>query len=328
MARKTKKPLRMKADEIQNRSAPVKIPAVLYARLSKADADTGKDSMVNQLQLLRTYAEQIEELEVVKEFCDDGFSGTNFKRPAYEEMMEGVHDGRYRCVVVKDLSRLGRSYLETSDLLEFEFPLFGCRFISVNDGIDTKYAQVDTILTGLKNIMNQKYAEDLSRKIKAAFQPKIQNGDFLGGPAPYGYSRDPENKARLMVNEDTAAVVRKIFRMKAERMSDTEVVDWLNKEGIPTPSAYNRMQKTGELPARQKKWITDTVRTITINPAYLGHVVHGKFKEKQYLGQKDERSKRTEWVVYENINPAIIPQELFDEVQRIRPTIRGSRRRK
>ena len=136
-----------------------------------------------------------------------------------------------------------RSYLETSDLLEYELPLFGCRFISVNDNIDTKYSPIDTILVGLKNIMNQKYAEDISRKIKASFQTKIEKGEILGGRAPYGYLRDPENKGRLLPDERTAPVVRKIFQMKLEGLNDPAICRKLDEEGVLCPSDYHRGRK-------------------------------------------------------------------------------------
>ena len=327
MARKTKKALRMKSAE-PSKAVQEKVPAVLYLRLSKADSDTGKDSMENQLQLLRAYAAEKEELEIVAELFDEGFSGTNFRRPAYEEMMDGVHSGIYRCIIVKDLSRLGRSYLETSDLLEYELPLFGCRFISVNDNIDTKYSPIDTILVGLKNIMNQKYAEDISRKIKAAFRPKIEKGEMLGGPAPYGYLRDPKNKGRFLINEETAPVVRRIFQMKLEGLNDPAVCRQLEEEGILCPSDYNRWKKSGVMPDNPGHWKADTIRTITINPLYLGHMVHGKFKQKSYVGERDKRTRRSEWKVYENVNPPIVTQEIFDAVQKIRPTLVGSGRRK
>lgn len=327
MARKTKKILRMKSAEPQ-KVTQEKVPAVLYLRLSKSDSDTGKDSMENQLQLLRTYTEKIEELEIAAELFDEGFSGTNFRRPAYEEMMEGVHSGIYRCIIVKDLSRLGRSYLETSDLLEYELPLFGCRFISVNDNIDTKYSPIDTILVGLKNIMNQKYAEDISRKIKASFQTKIEKGEILGGQAPYGYLRDPENKGRLLPDERTAPVVRKIFQMKLEGLNDPAICRKLDEEGVLCPSDYHQWKKNGVLPENLSHWKADTVRTITTNPVYLGHMIHGKFKKKTYVGERDKRTKRSEWVVYENVNPPIVAKEVFDAVQKIRPTLVGSGRRK
>lgn len=327
MARKTKKALRMNNAE-NPKTEREKIPAILYLRLSKADADTGKDSMENQRQLLRTYAEKIDELEIAAELYDEGFSGTNFRRPAYEEMMDGVHAGIYRCIIVKDLSRLGRSYLETSDLLEYELPLFGCRFISVNDNIDTKYSPIDTILVGLKNIMNQKYAEDISRKIKASFRTKIEKGDMLGGPVPYGYLRNPENKGRLLPDKETAPVVRKIFRMKLEGLNDPAVCRILDAEGILCPSDYHQWKKNGVMPENLSHWKADTVRTITINPVYLGHMVHGKFNEKSYVGERDKKKKRSEWVIYENVNPPIVTREVFEAVQKIRPTLVGSGRRK
>ena len=237
MARKSRKPSRAKI-YVPEESAGKKIPTVLYLRLSKADAATGRDSMLSQEQLLRSCIEKLEDLEIVKVFSDDGFTGTNYHRPAYEVMMDGVHEGLYKCIVVKDLSRLGRSYLETSDLLEYELPVFGCRFISVNDNIDTDISPVDTILVGLKNIMNQKYAEDISRKIKTVFKAKKEKGEVLGGPVPYGYLRDPQNCGRLIIDQEIAPIIQILFQMKVAHMTDKEAAELPTKEEITTPTDY------------------------------------------------------------------------------------------
>ena len=300
-----------------------RIPAALYARLSKADIATGKDSMENQLLLLRSFAEKIAEIKVVKELIDDGFTGTNFKRPAYEELMDGVHAGDIKCIIVKDLSRLGRSYLETSDLLELELPLFGCRFISINDNIDTLYAPIDSILVGLKNLMNQKYAEDISRKIKSSFGHRATNGEFLGGQVPYGYLRDPRNKGRLYVDEYASLVVRWIFHMKCDWMNDTQIVRKLDSELILPPSQYMKKLRTGKTPDTYAGWRNDTIRTMTQNPVYLGHVIHGKLKKRNYLGEEKHKAKRKDWIIYENMNPPIISQDTFDEAVRVRTLLTG-----
>ena len=319
--RRTRKRNRMRSEG--DGSAKEKTPAVIYARLSRADEYSGKDSMKNQLMMLRSAAEQIEDIELCGEFQDDGYSGLSFDRPAFEAMMDGIYKGKYKCVIVKDLSRLGRNYLETSDLLEREFPLLGCRFISVSDRIDTKYSQADTILTGLKNIMNQKYAEDISKKIRTAIRPKIENGEFLGGPAPYGYKRDPENRGRLLIDEPAAEVVRRIFQMKLDEMNDGEAARRLTKEHILNPSEYFRWKKTGEEPEPYKGWNARQIRAISVNPVYQGHVIHGKFRDKKFPGEKDMRTKKEDWIICENVNPPVISQEVFDRVQEIRPHLKG-----
>ena len=210
MARKSRKVLKNSVRStgqqvVESRTVNYKIPTVMYCRLSKADEITGKESMTSQRDIIRQHIEKMEDLEIVAEFLDDGYSGTNYRRPQFEEMMAGVRNGDYGCMVVKDLSRLGRSYLETSDLLEMELPLYGCRFISVNDHIDTDDGQIDSILVGLKNIMNQQFAEDISKKIKCGFRQRAKNGEMLGGPATYGYKRNPENVGYYLIDEEAAA---------------------------------------------------------------------------------------------------------------------------
>lgn len=314
MARKSRKTHRLSNTAEIIAQAP-KVPTAIYCRLSKADEVTGRYSMESQLEILRQFVGAKEELEIADEFLDDGYSGTNYDRPQFEAMMDGIRAGKYKCMVVKDLSRLGRSYLETSDLLEMELPLHGCRFISVNDHIDTDVADIDSILVGLKNIMNQKFAEDISRKIKAGFRERAARGETLGGRLPYGYKRNPENVGYLLIDEEAAAIVRRIFDMKISGMKDPPICRALYADGIITPRQYHDWKVKGVEPGEPLMWRNDTVRTITLNRVYLGHVVHGKFKEKQYIGQKDSKTRPSEWVWYENVNPPIITQEIFDAAQ-------------
>ena len=324
MARKSRKNLKIQTRPAEAEPETVisqKIPTAIYCRLSKADDITGRDAMDGQLEIIRQFVETKDELETAAEFMDDGYTGTNYRRPQFEEMMDGVRDGLYKCIVVKDLSRLGRSYLETSDLLEMELPLFGCRFISVNDHIDSDDGQIDTILVGLKNIMNQKFAEDISRKIKGDFRERAKRGEMLGGPVPYGYMRNPKNKGYLLIDEESAKVVRHIFDLKIEGKSDPDICRQLDSEGIMTPRQYHDFKMKGVKPEKPGGWIADTVRNITINPIYLGHMIHGKFKEKQYIGQRASQAKRKDWKIYENVNPAIISQETFDKAKDIRDKI-------
>lgn len=321
MARKSRKELRIKEENKLQPDTISKIPTVLYCRLSKADDITGKDSMENQKQFLRNFVAGKEDLEIKEIFCDDGFSGTNYDRPAYEMMMDGVRAGSYQCIVVKDLSRIGRNYLETSDLLEFELPLFECRFISVNDGIDTAVLQIDTILVGLKNLMNQKYAEDISRKIKVNFKARKEQGQMLGGSPPYGYIRNPENKGYLIIDEEAAGVVRKIFEMKISGMNDTAIARELNTQGILSPTNYKQLKKNGIESDKKISWRADTVKEITLNPVYLGHIVHGKFYEKKFIGDKLHKARKKDWTIYENINPPIVTEETFHEAKLARERI-------
>ena len=325
MARKSRKNFKIdigtaspQAEAVATQEKDIKIPTVIYCRLSKADEITGKESMASQKDILRQFVEEKEELDIVAEFLDDGYSGTNFRRPQFEEMMEGVREGIYKCMVVKDLSRLGRSYLETSDLLEMELPLYGCRFISVNDHIDTDEEQIDSILVGLKNIMNQQFAEDISKKIKGGFRERAKRGEMLGGPATYGYKRNPENVGYYLIDDEAAEVVRHIFELKISGMLDPAICRQLYKEGVMTPKQYHDLKFKGKEPEEIGKWNPDTVRTILLNPVYLGHMIHGKFKEKVYLGEPDHKTKRKDWVIYEDVNPPIISQETFDKAKEVR----------
>lgn len=325
MARKSRKTYRENLYgtdcAVQKIPEKTKSAVAAYCRLSKADEITGRESMASQTEIIRQFVDAREDMELADVFVDDGYSGTNYERPQFEKMMEGIRAGKYQCMIVKDLSRLGRSYLETSDLLEMELPLFGCRFISVNAHIDTATEQIDTILVGLKNIMNQKYAEDISKKIKTSFRQRAKNGEMLGGRVPYGYKRNPENVGYLLIDEESADVIRHIFDLKIKGLNDAKIARQLDAEGVLTPIQYHQFKKSGKMPEIRKKWRTDSVRDITINPTVLGHMVHGKFKEKLYLGQKNSRTRRADWVVYENVNPPIVSQEIFDQAQEARKKI-------
>lgn len=320
MARKSRKTYRsaLYPEEAMKQTGPVKTPTAVYCRLSKADEVTGKDSMDSQLKIIRQFISQHDDLEIAEEFLDDGFSGTNYDRPEYERMMDGVRDGRFRCLIVKDLSRLGRSYLETSDLLEMELPLYGCRFVSVNDRIDTDEEPIDTILVGLKNIINQKFAEDISKKIKVQFRQRAEHGEMLGGPVAYGYRRNPDALGYLLIDEEAAKVVRHIYELKISGKDDVAIARILDEEGIITPKQYHDLKAKGEEPTEVKHWRPDTVRSITINPVYLGHMFHGKFKEKHFIGEPDHKTRRSQWVMYENVNPPIISQDTFDQAIEVR----------
>ena len=318
MARKSRKTYRAKLYGQESTPADQpkqnKIRTALYCRLSVADASTGKDSMNNQLARLRQYVSDHEELEIADEFLDDGFTGTTFNRPQFKKMMDGVKEGRYRCVIVKDLSRLGRNYLETSYLIEVVLPLFGSRLIAINDKIDTDRGNVDTILIGLKNLMNQQYAEDISRKVKARLHMMALRGETQG-VAPYGYMRDPDRKGYLMIDEETAAVVKEIFDFKLRGMSPGRIAEILNKKGVLTPKDLLVKRWTGREPEKHSFWSKNTIFQILRSEVYLGHSYYDTYEERNFLGERARVKDRSEWKIVKDVNPPIISQEIFDRVQ-------------
>ena len=296
--------------------------AVGYARLSIFETRDRADSeaLQNQKELLRQYIVNAPELQLVGIFEDNGQTGTNFDRAGFETMMETVRSGRANCLGVKDLSRFGRDYVEAGNYLEHIFPFMGVRFISISDGYDSADATTaDCLTVALKNMVNQMYSKDISRKSGSVLREKMRRGEFIGAFASYGYRKDPADGHRIVIDPEAAGVVREIFRRKLEGQSDTAITRWLNTAGVPSPGCY-RYQKGIILDkrfARYKPWIVKSVKNILRNEVYLGCMVQGRRRSEFYAGRPDKRLPRDEWTVVENTHEPIISREDFDAVQAI-----------
>lgn len=291
-----------------------------YVRLSVLDAHyrSGSESLQNQKALIHEYVEHRRELQLQMICEDNGETGTNFDRAGFEKMMEEVYSGRANCIVVKDLSRFGRDYLETGNYLEHIFPSLGVRFISISDSYDSADATTAECLTvALKNLLNHMYSKDISRKSGSVLREKMRRGEFIGGYAAYGYLKDPEDKHHLIVDPEAAAVVRQIYEKKLAGAGDTVITRWLNESQIPSPCCY-RYQKGILLDTRfaeAKPWHVQTVKNILTNQVYLGHTVQGRRRSEFYAGKPDRMLPPEEWIIVENTHEAIISQADFDIVQ-------------
>ena len=295
-----------------------------YARLSVLETRDRKDSeaLTNQKALLRDFIAARDDLKLCEVYFDNGETGTNFERAGFQRMMEDIQAGKINCIVVKDLSRLGRNCVETGNYLERVFPFLGVRFIAVTDGYDSAAANAgDMLAAALKNLVNEAYSLDISRKSGAVLREKQRRGEFIGAFAAYGYLRDPEDVHRLVIDPEAAPIVREIFRRKAAGESDAAIARWLNSAGILPPNAY-RYQKGILLDKRYadgktRLWNTVSVKTILRNQVYLGHLVQGRQRSQLYAGIPNRRTPASEWVVVKDTHEAIIDQETFDHVQRI-----------
>ena len=296
--------------------------AAKYIRLSYTDDKSNESNSVgNQRKLIEDFVSRHPEIELVSEKVDDGYSGVIFDRPAFKEMMDDIMEGKINCVIVKDLSRLGRNYIETGEFLEKICPFFGIRFIAVNDGFDTATAEASGQLSvSLSNIINDYYAKDISRKVSSALRSKMENGEYIGAWEKYGYLKDPNNKNQLIVNPETAPIVKQIYLWRSEGMSYMGINKKLNDSGVLSPGQYkanrgivtNNNQKSRTI-LWNKHMVTDILKDIT----YLGHLAQRKSGQCLYAGIPFQRTDEQDWIIVENTHEAIIEQELFDKVQAI-----------
>lgn len=292
--------------------------AGLYARISvETERKREADTIGNQLQLLKDHVSEHSDLTVFDIYSDDDISGTDFIRPEFSRMMNDLRDGKIDCIIVKDLSRLGRNYLESGEYIEMVFPFFRCRFISVTDRFDTKYQQAD-ISVQLKNMANEMYAKDISRKICSTMRTIQDQGKFAGSRAPYGYRLDPADKHHLIIDEETAPIVKQLFELLAEGNTVHYVATTMNARGIPSPGRllYERGIATTDH-FKNSKWYMQTVRRILQDEIYLGWMVSGKFRSTYHsTGKKGSQPvPREEWIVTKGTHEPIVTEELFNKVQ-------------
>ena len=293
----------------------------LYVRLSVEDNGKESDSVENQTALLEEYVANHPHLKKTALFVDNGYTGTDFLRPEFTRMMEAVQDGLVDCVVVKDLSRLGRNYIETSQFIEKICPFYGLRFIAVNDSYDTATVTSEGQLSAsLSNIVNDYYAKDISRKVTSALRAKMERGDYIGNYAPYGYRKDPENKNHLLIDPETAPVVRQIFEWRAEGISYMGINKRLNDAGIPSPSQLkfnNGIETNNNKKNRTILWNKHKVTEILKDIVYIGHLAQKKGSQCLYGGIPYHITSEEEWIVVKNTHEPLISEELFEKVQQI-----------
>ena len=293
----------------------------LYCRLSRDDELQGdSNSIINQKAILQKYADD-NGFGNTMFFVDDGYSGTNFDRPDWEHLITLAEDGKIGTVIVKDMSRLGRDYLKVGYYTEVFFPGLDIRFIAINNGVDSANQQ-DSDFTPFLNIINEWYAKDTSKKIRAVFKAKGQSGKPLCTNPPYGYVKAPEDKSRWIIDPKAAEVVREIFSLCVKGYGPTQIAKELTRRQIENPVAHARKQGL-TLPAKTLDddpcvWHDSTVARLLTRVEYLGHTANFKTYRKSYKNKKQMHNDRSEWQIFENTHEAIIDQETFDIVQKIR----------
>jgi len=303
-----------------------KTVTAMYLRLSHEDRDgSGESNSISaQRSLLEGHIRGLMRGQeyTVLEFCDDGYSGTNFNRPGVQALISAARAGEINLVAVKDFSRFGRDYLEVGRYLEYIFPVLGVRFVSVNDGYDSggRPWAADGTGAALKNLVYGMYSADLSKKVRSAKDTRARQGQFVGAFAPYGYRKDPQDRHRLVVDEAAAQVVGDIFRMAADGVKHAAIARKLNGDGIPTRSVYSRMNG-GTFPDRQpqvaaKRWDSSMVMRIITNEFYLGRMVWNRQRCGIDTGKHPVDMPPEEWIVVENHHEPLVPEGLFQKANR------------
>lgn len=289
----------------------------VYARLSTEDLD--EDTLDNQIYLLKSFVGEKTDMVLVDIYADNGFSGTNFERPEFTRLMNDVKTGKVNCIVVKDLSRLGRNYIETGNLIENVFPFLNVRFIAVTDNFDTNEGGgVENMVASFKNLVNDVYAKDISRKIITAFRTKQKNGEYIGLVAPYGYLKSAENKNKFVIDEKTAPAVKKIFELYAGGYGLDRIARIMNESDYDCPRKYRySIGITKSDRYKNSKWGRTTINTILTNRAYIGDMVQGKVKQELCNNIVMHYTNKDDWIVVEGTHEAIIERNLFFEVQDI-----------
>ena len=302
-----------------------------YIRLSQEDNDTGVDkqesnSITSQKALLNEFIEEHDDLIVYDTYVDDGYTGTDFNRPGFQRLLEDMRKGNINCVLVKDLSRLGRNYIEVGNYIEQIFPIFNIRFIAINDSVDSfkNPMSSNTILVPFKNLINDEYARDTSIKIKSALNGRKKKGEFIGAFPSYGYVKDKLDKHKLVIDQESAEIVRKIFEWKVnEGLGNLAICHRLNDMGVLNPTGYkkkklNQNYNNSKMKEEDYSWCPSTVRNILKNDVYIGNVTQGKRKVKSYKIHKVEQVPEDEWVTVENMHEPIIDKKLFEKAQELR----------
>ncbi len=298
--------------------------AAIYVRLSKEEEDkVESDSIVNQKELIRQYLTHNTDIQVCAVHVDDGYSGANFDRPAFQQLLRNIRSGQIDCVIVKDLSRFARNFIEAGRFLDQEFPLYGVRFIAINDGYDSlkRKGGADDIVLPFKNLVNDAYCRDISVKIRSQLEVKRRKGEFIGSFAVYGYRKDPANRHKLIIDEYAADVVRDIFKWKLEGFSQQRIADRLDEIGILSPTEYKRYcgmkYKSGFQINPKARWTAVSIGRILKNEFYVGTLVQGKRSSPNHKINKLIQRPENEWVRIEHNHEPIIEREMYDTIKRL-----------
>ena len=296
----------------------------IYIRLSRDDGNIESDSIVSQRSLLKRYIKE-NNYNLVEEYVDDGFTGTNFERPAFKKMIKDIELGKINMIITKDMSRLGRDYIGTGELIEKYFPDRNVRYIAINDGIDTFLDNTNNDIAPFKAIMNDMYAKDISKKVKTSLHSRMKDGLYVSGRCPFGYMKDPDNKNHLIINDEQAEIVKLIFDLALEGNTYHFIAQELTRRKIKTPASYYNYvwntKCTNSFCVSQDKgvWVDTTIKAILTNQIYVGDSVQGKTKKINYKLKRTVKTNPKEYIIVENTHEPIIDRNTFNYVQTLLP---------
>lgn len=302
-------------------AASMETQAAIYCRLSQDDGSLGESGSIQTQKAILTQYCQEHHMEIVDCYCDDGWSGTNFDRPAFQRMIGDIEAGRVNTVIVKDLSRFGREYAQMGLYIEHYFEEKGVRFLSLAENIDSSQG-LNNLVLPFTNVINSLYARQASEKTKAAHRARAKNGMFLGSRAPYGYQKDPNDRHHLIVDPEAAEVVKEIFRMFADGIGYVRMTKILRERNILNPQAYFNQNnpdyyKHSDYWRKPFDWHATSVRAILNNPVYLGKLTFGKTKTKGFFDKRRVATEESDWIVVEHTHEPLVSQELWDTVHQM-----------
>lgn len=287
----------------------------LYIRLSREDGDNMEsESIINQRDLLHLFLENAKEkLHYIDEYIDDGFTGSNFDRPSWERLMVDIDSGKVNTIITKDLSRMGRDYISMGEYIERIFPERGIRYIAINDDIDTLYETPGLEFLQFKLMFNDYYLKDTSKKIRKVLKAKKEQGQFLGWKAVYGYKKDPNDKHKIVVDEQIRPIIERMFNLALEGKSPRQIANIFSLERISTPSVYANLSR-GMKSTAYELWCPRTIEEMLTNETYIGNLTQGRRKKLNYKSKKEIRIPKEKWIITENTHEAIIDKKVFDTV--------------
>ena len=316
MARKSRKNMMLQENTaLPDKEKKVLFKAGLYARLShEKEENIERGTIETQMELMKNYVKDHEDIVIEEEYYDASFTGTNFERPDFKRMLEDAKTGRINCIIVKDLSRLGRNYVEMGNYIERVFPFLNVRFIAVTDDFDSFRPGTDLMMP-LKNIVNEFYAKDISKKVSTAHRRKWTTDEYMCGFAPYGYLKSKTEKNRIVVDEATAGNVRFIYKLFLDGKGYTPIAKYLNEQGIMSPLMYLKSLGYQQNVRTNGVWTKTTVKSILTNQAYIGSAVHGKVVIEKYNNIPLHATDPSEWVIVKNTYEPLVDKEPFEKAQ-------------